>query len=231
MINKVIGTGLYNVSDVASLAAVSSRDVRHWAFGYRYKRDKQQHFVNAVWRRDFADIDEDVLSFADLLEVRFIKIFREKGVSLYAVRQAARLASEHFNSNHAFSIQRFRTDGVRIFSEIEELGSSRLYDLNRNNYTIRSIVEDSLYKGIEFGDVFAKRWYPMWPSRSVVIDPERNFGKPTIAAAGIPTAALAQGFLVEKSVSRVAAWFEISPKLVRAALKYEKIEEESLRAA
>jgi uncharacterized protein (DUF433 family) len=68
-----------------------------------------------------------------------------------------------------------------------------------------------------------ERWWPMGREQPVIIDPKRNFGQPTLFSEGIPTSVLAKSVKAnEGSVEEVAGWYEISPELVKAAIRYEQ---------
>lgn len=57
--------------------------------------------------------------------------------------------------------------------------------------------------------------------RTIVADPERSFGQPIVAEAGVTTSRLAQAVKAEGSVEAAAKLFELRPRLVRDALEYE----------
>lgn len=65
----------------------------------------------------------------------------------------------------------------------------------------------------------AARWFPV-ASRRVVIDPARSFGQP-IVQEGVPTLVLAKTFAAEGSYSRVARWYDVDVRSVRAAVDFE----------
>ncbi len=56
--------------------------------------------------------------------------------------------------------------------------------------------------------------------RRIVIDPQRNFGRPTAAVSGIPTFVLA-AFAKRTSIREAAAWFEADAREVRDCLRFE----------
>jgi len=60
------------------------------------------------------------LSFRDLIELRFVKTFRDLGVGLTTIRDCYRRAVDEIHDDRPFSTQRFRTDGKTIFLEITE---------------------------------------------------------------------------------------------------------------
>jgi len=219
----LIGIGVYTVPEVSRLTGVGDQSIRRWVQGYRFRRDQALRAMPAVWHADLGLVDGTIaLSFLDMMEVRFIQAFRQHHVSWAAIREAARLACEMFNENHPFTLGRFRTDGKRIFQQIEEQGAVRLFDMNRQSWVFHEIVSPSLYQGIEFSVDQVVRWFPMHPRRTVVVDPERSFGRPIVSRESVPTDVLAAAARAEGSIECAARWFDVSPASVRAAVAFEK---------
>jgi len=71
-----------------------------------------------------------VLDFADLMEVRFLSVFRDCKIGWPTIRLAAIKARELLGTSHPFSSHRFRTDGRNILAEIvDETGDRHLLNL------------------------------------------------------------------------------------------------------
>src|SRR5260370_22070880 len=112
----------------------------------------------------------------------------------------------------------------------------------------RSILKDYLVTGLDFKDQLAVRWWPLGRHRPVVIDASRSFGQPIVNREGVPTAVLHRAYIAEsgsqvglKSLAepsqtaesasgatlhasaneRVARWYDVERRSVRAAVEYE----------
>ena len=57
---------------------------------------------------------------------------------------------------------------------------------------------------------------------TVVVDPARNMGQPTVTRSGVPTRVLARSVQTNGSVATVAHWFEVTPDEVRDAVEFER---------
>ena len=120
------------------------------------------------------------------------------------------------------------TDGETIYQEAMRAGAvddeADVLDLRTRQYAFREIIKGSLYAGIEYDDgFFARRWYPEPRSRAVVIDPVVQFGHPVVEESGIPTASLYASYLAEdQNKAMVARLFEITPKQVESAVRFEE---------
>lgn len=222
--NSFIGVGIYSVPEASRLTDVSSQRIRRWIKGYTFSVGQIRKKSPPVWQSQLPEIDGKIsLGFLDLMEVRFVSEFRDRGVSWKTLRMAAERAKQLFHTDHPFSTTRFVTDGRNIFVDIKnKTGETSLIDIVKNQLTFRKILAPYL-KGLDFdNNDNALRWWPMEKSRQVVIDPLRSFGQPIVAKEGVPTMVLAKAVKVEKSIQAVSSWYDVSIRAVKAAVEYEK---------
>jgi uncharacterized protein (DUF433 family) len=202
--------------------SVSRNTFTRWLRGYDFGPEGEGH-SEPLWRPDY-DNDDDLIeiSFRDLIELRFVKAFRDYGLALPTIRECYQRAAEEVHDERPFSTQKFRTDGKSIFLEITEgIQEPKLVDLRKRQNVFRAIVEPSL-KDLEFDASAVARWYPLGINRrSVVIDPSRSFGRP-IASSGVPTEVLSRAVDVEGSVRKVAALYGVVDAEVKDAVTFEK---------
>lgn len=217
--DPLAGVGIYAVRDAVQLTGVAPRRIRNWLRGYPATRESPPALSG-----QHAALDGVLaLGFLDLIEVRFISHFLAHGVGWATIRKAAARAAEVRSVDHPFAMK-CRTDGRTIFAEVaDETGDQRLFDLVDNQYALLKVLEPILEEGIEYDEEgMARRWHPLpRDCPGVVLDPERSFGRPILADAGIPTAALYQAFAAEGDARRVAAWYEVDSADVTAAVDFE----------
>ncbi len=222
---KWIGLGLYTIPEAHQMTHVPAATIRRWIKGYRYRRAGGFAEAPSVWQGDLLfDGQRPALTFLDLLDVRVVDSFRKHGVRWAIIREAAQIACDIFGSNHPFSRKRFRTDGKRIFVDLERSGHRRLLDVSGRQFVFEDVIARTLYEGIEFDKESeeAQRWYPLWPSKAIVVDPNRAFGRPIAARSGVPADILAAAANVEGSEAFTARTYEVSLSEVRAALEWHK---------
>lgn len=222
---QLTGLGLYTIPEAARLAGVQPVELRRWLRGYNSGKGEALRHHPPLWSSEIAGADVDGLSFHDLLEIRFVKAFRELGISLQTIRIAANNAREILESPYPFTCKSFQTDGKTIFAEaLRESGDLDLLDLRRRQYVFTKIVQPSLYAGIEFGaDQRAARWYPMERSKAVVLDPNLAFGKPVVTDTALRTDILYDAWLAEdKDKQRVARLYEVPVKAIETAIRFEQ---------
>jgi uncharacterized protein (DUF433 family) len=232
-----LGRGVYSATEglrllnfsrpgMAPSDRVSRNTVARWLRGYEHGGDADQTnkaHSPPLWQPDFVNDDDLIeISFRDLIELRFVKAFRDIGLSLNTIRECYQRAAEEVHDARPFSTQRFRTDGKTIFLEITEgVKEGKLVDLRRRQNVFKTIVEPSL-RDLEFETSTVARWFPLGINkRTVVIDPARSFGQP-IVSVGVPTETLANAMKVEGSIEAVAALYDVPKGDVRSAIDFER---------
>jgi uncharacterized protein (DUF433 family) len=220
---SLLGLGIYTVPEAARLTHVAPKRIKRWIEGYDFKRRGEARIAAPLWPREI-ESDELVLSFRDLLEVRFVDAFRRYGVSWKVIRIAAQHAAEIVQDSHPFSTKKFKTDGRSIFADIvHDTGKAGLLDLHKDQWELKAVVDPFLFEGVEFSKIGIEpvRWWPLGTSRLVVIDPARSFGQPIVDPESIPTTILARAVKAEGSIDAVARWYLVPPKAVRDAVEFE----------
>ncbi len=131
-LHEALGRGFYGAAESLQLlnyrrpatdapsARLGRQTLSRWLRGYDFKVNGEVHRSEPLWRPDYP-VDERVeLSFRDLIELRFVKAFRDAGLSLQTIRICFQRAVEEVRDPRPFSTRRFRTDGKTIFLEITE---------------------------------------------------------------------------------------------------------------
>lgn len=212
---KIVGQGIYPLGQAARLLRVRPGTLRYWI---------QEHGqVQPAVHRSF---DGDVLSFAELIEYHFVKMFLDKGVSFQAIRKAAKVAAAKFDVEYPFTMKRFDTDGKTIFATLakKETRKQVVEDLQKGQLVFQQIIRPFFQK-LDYGALNdAARYWPLQKSGRVVLDPDRRFGQPIDAETGVPTRAIYEAVTAGdgQDVKAVASWFEIPVEAVKAAMRFEK---------
>jgi uncharacterized protein (DUF433 family)/DNA-binding transcriptional MerR regulator len=223
--HSLLGVGIYTVREAALLTHVSSDAIKRWLWGYRHtsaRGDTKRQ--EPLWTSQVPIIDDvKALGFRDLIEIKFVSHFRERGISLQSIRKTIDLATELLAQSYPLSSVRFKSRGGSIFAEVlEEEEKKIVFDLYTGQLLL-SFMWDKLYDALEYSEYDElSRWYPLGKNRRVVVDPKRSFGRP-ISLEGIPTAILASALRTEKTVENVVHWYGVDPASVRDADEYERL--------
>ena len=231
-----VGLGVYTLPEAARLIHAEPRLVRRWLKGYRHTHpgvegQRTTSFSPPLWATQYAgdpDFGVEAIGFLDLLELRVVKSFVDAGVALQVVRRCLERARSMFGTSHPLTSAQFRTDGRTIYLQsLREAESEDLLDLKSSQYAFKAVIKPSLFAGIDYDDDGqARRWFPAeHHSKLIVIDPERQFGKPMLTESAVPTRALYASYKAEggdkAAAAMVARLFELPVKEVQAAVKFE----------
>jgi uncharacterized protein (DUF433 family) len=222
MTHEVFGIGAYTTAEAAKLLHMHQKTLRRWVQGYDYDHGDGLKEQPALWnpQYDFAR-DGPLLGFRDLIEARIVHALRRTRIGLPTIRLCIHRAKEMLGEDHPFSTRAFKTDGRKIFLEITKgVDEPGLIDLKDRQHVFRDFVLPSL-SGLEFGDARAERWWLVPGRKTLVVDPNRSFGQPIIASAGLLTSRAVQEVKAEGSPERVAKLYEIPVRAVRDALDFE----------
>jgi uncharacterized protein (DUF433 family)/DNA-binding transcriptional MerR regulator len=220
---KAGDVGLYTVPMAARILREEGTRIRRWING------ASDSDAPPIIHRQLPLIGgKTVLGFLDLIEARFIKHFKDLGLSSQTIRKIAERLRERHNTDHPFATNKaFRTDGKTILMEIADDNEKKILNLLNDNFEMGPVVEQSLFHSILYADDLAYRWHPSPVDHPhVVLDPNYAFGRPVLEGIWIPTDTLASAYNADGSSSPVAEDFDIDEPYVLEAVAYE----ESLKA-
>ena len=224
-----LGIGLYTPPEAARLLCLPARKLSNWAYGYTFQYRDQKRRADPVILRQIKDAgDMRVLSFLDLVDLLFVRIFRECGVSMPVIRAAAVEARRRFGHDHPFAVKQFSTDGKAIFATLDlapEPGMTEeelVEQLDRSQMVFGTMVEPFFVRYLDVGSVEVDRHWPLGKEEHVVLDPERSFGKPIDVQSGVQTYILYEAHRAGEAIEAIADWYDISQEGVSYAIKYEE---------
>lgn len=210
---NLLGGGVYALPEAAGLAGVKTQTARNW-----FLDKDQRQFL----RPDPPSIrGRHAISFLDLIDLLVVGRFRSAGLSLQSLRKFYARFGDHLNTKHAFSHRSLATDGFTIFWEIkDDLGDQHLEEVLTGQKAFTELLDPFLQR-VHFNEAtnIADRW---GIAEGVVIDPQRNFGKPISLQCGTGTFVLASAYHANrKNADLVADLYATTPQAVLAAVAFE----------
>ncbi len=208
----------YPISYAARLTQLPESTLRAWVAGRSYlTRDGRRRAAPVI-----PPAEPGYLSFINLVEAHALAAMRrEYQLKLDKIRRAVRYVEKELQVAHPLARQEFKTDGVELF--VEHVG--KLLNVSKDGQAaIREALGDRLER-VEYEAGFAARLYP-WirphfgeQPRLVVIDPARAFGRPVLAASGVPVASIKERFAGGESSSALAKDFGVGVDAIEEALR------------
>lgn len=207
---STLGVGLYSLVDAARLLKTPRRTISRWVEGYVCKlRDGQREYAPVIFKQE-----EAALSFGDLVELMYTREFRKAGVELDSIRKVGLKYREAWNTPYPLATKRFINDGRDVLLREGEEWKHALTG------QLQAYLANVARELIHTGD-FASEWRPLGPERTVVLHPDRSFGKPIDDLSGAHTYVLAQALLAGQSPDEIAWWFGTSKESVLDAVEFE----------
>lgn len=222
---------VYPVAYAARLAGLDTLTARRWARGYAYTHKGERKQAAPVVRLiQSVEAGRFGLTFEELLTLRLVRAFREKGLGLPTIKKAAQVALTQFGIENPFVSKAFRSDGRKVFLELERRGDlpggeRLMVDTLTGQQQFKDLVEPSLFQNVVFLGDRPNEWFPLGPGHTVVVRPDRVFGAPHVADSGIRTDVIAQAVAAEgggdAAVAIVADWFGLPQASVQDAVAAE----------
>lgn len=208
---------LYTQKEAGHLTGLPQSTVSRWVSGSPSRGDGPR--LEPVVRSQ-----GDGLSFLDVAELAMIAGFRRAGVTLGNLRIASQVAAEILGESHPFCTNKLRTDGNRVFAKIIEESEQNnvvLVDLVVRQIVITKVIEPVLEQfDFEPSVSHPRRWWPMGKKGGVVIDPEREMGKPIVAKSGARVMDLIPSN--GETQEDIARWYEAEVSEVQMAVDYNQ---------
>lgn len=205
----------YAVARAAGILNVSASTLRRWASG---EGEERALFTPA-------SRSPAVLSFSNLVEAFVLaSIRRVHGVSMQHIRKALRFVAEELGHDRPLLHASFRANGANLFFQ----HAGRIFDASaKGQMVLREAVDESLLRIDWEGDRPA-RLYP-WvragglahQPKSVVIDPRRSSGEPTLLGTDIETRAVAERHRAGVSIVELARTYGVDLEQIEDAIRCE----------
>ena len=166
-----------------------------------------------------------LLAFSHLVEAFVLAAIRRgHGVALQRVRRAMRFVKHELAVARPLTHVKFKTDGVDLF--VEHWG--KLVNASRDGQlSMRGAIESSLRRVDWDRHGLAIRLFPLVRTggtdqpKTVVIDPERGFGRPTLSGKGIRVDVIVERYRAGETIAELAADYRVAPELIDDAVRCE----------
>jgi uncharacterized protein (DUF433 family) len=216
-IESTLGEGIYVVKDVSKILRLDYEKVYRWIVGYWGGN------LDEGYNYTFGEQDNRAINFYSLIEFYTFFKLRERGVSATEIRKLHNKLSEILKTPYPFSkAQDYYVDRKgrkRKFIYYKYLESIIRFD-KKNQFSFDFIIDEFLDK-IEFDDNnFARKFFPLGKNKLVVVDPQHQFGQPTISGRNIKTQTIFSLYKAGETNEDISILYNLSIKEVEDALYF-----------
>jgi len=224
MVNgDILERPLYQIADAAKLAGTTASALKRWSSSYEVPRS----YTHAKTERPLIIAspgdDGGLFSFLNLMEARFIVVYRRSGVPLRSIQVAVEFSRRQFEDLHPLRSRRFETDGCHLFARVEEeTGVQGLVAFSAAGQLAWPSVVREFFESVEYDEANRPlRWWPQGRSHAIIVDPRFAFGYPVVSGKFVRTDVLAERFQAGEAIDSIALDFGLETASVEEAVRYE----------
>lgn len=208
-----IGKGIYTISDLSEILKVSKSKVRYWL--NTYVRD----ILPSITGHKYVFDEEKGLfvNFKSLLQLYVFIELKKRGHKKKDIIEMYKFIAKKYQTNYPFATKQILSVG----SEILINGDSGLINY-KFQLSFDKLLKDYIEK-IDFDSHGnAIRFYPLGMKRSIVVDPEIQFGSPTIKGTRIDVRTIAECFEAGDSKKLISKAYNLKLKEINDAIDFVK---------
>lgn len=210
-----IGGGIFTISDISHILKLPRHKVYYWLKEYWDTRFSKIRGKRYSWGKN-----SKAINFYTLIEFYIYYRLREFGVSSNRINAAHDVLAKHLKTDYPFANAKLLTDKKNIFfvEDVETIiNADKSLQINLNN------IIKPFCKKIEFdNNGFPKRFWPEGKDKSVVVDPDHQFGQPIISGTNIVADTIYSLYKGGDSVEKIATIYDLDEKKVNDAIHYCK---------
>ncbi|MGB0879195.1 MAG: DUF433 domain-containing protein [Polaribacter sp.] len=218
--NKVeIGNGIYTLPDLAKILDLDYYKVRRLLNEYWDKRFASDFGSKYSWSIG----NSRAVSFHTLIEFYIFYQFKDAGVSTQKILNAHQELASMYHTPFPFANAKI-LDGIHYVGKkiVFEIQEDEIIDLDSTKQLNLKFIKNFVNK-LDFDkNNIAKRLYPLGKNNSVIVDPEHQFGQPTIFGTNLLPETIYNLYRNKETKKFISTSYEISIKQVTDAIEYCK---------
>lgn len=185
---------LYSVTEASCYLRLPRQTLANWADGYVARGEAPaagEPLITTLGSK--GQRNQPRLPFIGIAEAYVLSAFRRAGVPLQRIRPSLDVLKDELGP-HALASDRLFTDGAEVLWNLgahapdgtpEQISAMKLLVPRSGQYVFNEVVAQYLQR-IAFSDGYARLIrLNQYGQAEVVLDPERGFGRPIFARAGV----------------------------------------------
>ena len=211
-----MGTGIYTSFDAAKILRIPPRKSWYW-FNY-YVKYKFFESIGYQYHFDIKDIT--AVDFLTLIEMYVFYILKDDiKMNSRNIIKYHKILSDELNTPYPFACS-------DIYAAKTSLIFEKQHRLKNADDLQQTFIEEFVlpfYRKISFGeDNIASKYHPLGKNSSIIVDPQRQFGKPIIKGTNIITDTLYDLYLGGDSIDFIARLYDITKNNVKDAIAFSE---------
>jgi uncharacterized protein (DUF433 family) len=208
---------MYTHTDVDRHLGLHTGTSRRWLNGYC----RSNRLYEPVLREE--PTPDDAVTWGEFVETRLLSEFRDRGVALQRLRPAVQQLRREFGRYPLAHARPFLdVEGRELVRQIQDevdLPAELRFVVVRNGQGVMSSAVGRFVEAVDFVDGSAVRIRPVGPTSLVVVDPERQSGRPVVRS--VPTEVILEQFNAGESLAAISELWELTTGEIESALRYE----------
>lgn len=211
-----LGEGVFTASDIAKILYIPYYRVNYWFGNYIKKKFAEQ--LNHQYHFEIDGIT--AVNFYSLIEIHIFSLLREKGVKPNKIIEAHRTLARFYGTKFPFATKPVYSDGGTIFFG----ENSPMIVANRTLQMVITEFLEPYCEKISFNeDKLAEEYYPMGKDKSIVVNPNHQFGTPTITGTNIIPDVIYSLYLGGETIRSLTRLYPLSEQQVKDAIEYKQV--------
>lgn len=212
-----LGEGIYTAADAARVLNIPYRKAKYW-FSY-YAKQGFSNSSDFVYHFHIKDIV--AVNFLTLIEMNVFYALKEKKVTTRTILNLHCFLADFLKTPYPFAKEDFYVKDRRTV--LLERGGN-LLTADASLQLVMGQVATPAYPKIVFNNKrLATKYYPLGQNKSVVADPQHQFGQPIIEGTNILTATIYDLHLGNEKNDFIAELYGIKVKDVQDAIEFSRL--------
>lgn len=211
-----IGEGIYTATDAAQIFKIPYGKAKYWFNQYAGNK-----FLKSVNFRYYFEIkDIKAINFLSLIEMYVFYELRNNGVKVNEIIRVHKHLSEVLETPYPFAKEKIYSYGKYICYGDDNNKISASLPFQRVIDNLKPFFKKISYSG---DNKLAKKFYPLGKTKTIVVNPENQFGQPIIENTNILAYTIYDYYMAGESIDFISCLYDISKENVKDAIEFLKV--------
>jgi uncharacterized protein (DUF433 family) len=213
-----LGRGIYTASDISHILGFPVSKVSRYLNNYWDNKSGKELFKETYsWS---VDNKIKAVNFYVLIELYTFISLQDLGISNQKIFKTRAQIAKDTNSQYPFATAGILCDGKTIWYEFEK---SIVNSDGSKQTNLKNIITE-FSKRIDFNqkDNIAERFYPSGKTKSVVVDPNHQFGLPVIKGTNINTDVIFSMYNSGEKIKNLSILYDVTTKEIKDTIEFCK---------